>query len=375
MLPYVNLNCLFYHKSTTVSLMFPKCKRFIVILKIKTLTMNLRQHVSLKPYNTFGIDSEARYFTEITTLEELHTLLSGGMLTTHPFFILGGGSNVVFRNYFRGIVVKISLTGIEKLAENEDSVIIKAGAGENWASFVARCVSLEWAGLENLTAIPGTVGASPVQNVGAYGAEAKDVIESVDAVETATGMLRTFSNTDCRFGYRDSIFKQELKNRYIITSVTFRLSKSKEPNLGYGNLKSVLQQEGISHPTVADISRAVERLRSNKLPDPSETGSAGSFFKNPVIDKEQFGRLKQHYPGIVAFAQPTGYKISAGWLIEQCGWKGKQLGRAGVYPLQALVLVNLGGCSGAEVEALSDAIRKSVNDTFGIRLEPEAIFI
>jgi UDP-N-acetylmuramate dehydrogenase len=272
-------------------------------------------------------------------------------------------------------VVKVSLRGVEIVKEDAEHVWIKAAAGEIWSNFVTFCIENGWGGVENLTDIPGTVGAAPVQNVGAYGVEAKDVIEAVECIEIATGEWKKLTNAECQFGYRNSIFKQAFKNQYIVTAVTFRLTKKPKLQLSYGGISSRLEREGIEQPTIADVSRVVHSLRINKLPDPAVIGSVGSFFKNPIVTHDKHTVLLQHYPDLVAFSHEDSFKIAAGWLIEQCGWKGKQLGRVGVYPQQALVLYNLGGCTGEEVMKLANAIRQSVNDKFDIDLEPEAIYI
>ena len=337
--------------------------------------MILLEHTSLKSFNTFGIEAESRYFTELTHENDLRELLQSGLLQQQSFFILGGGSNVIFSKNYPGIVVKVGLKSIEMVNEDTETILLKVAAGENWSNFVDYCVEKGWGGVENLTAIPGTVGASPVQNVGAYGTEAKDVIESVEAYEIVTGFKHTFTNVECKFDYRNSIFKQALKNQFVITSVTFRLQKTPHLQLGYGAVKSQLDKEGIVSPTLADVSRVIAQLREIKLPDPSKIGSAGSFFKNPVVSIAQYNTLKAQYPTLVAYPHHEGYKLAAGWLIEQSGWKGKQLGKVGVYPLQALVLYNLGGCTGAEVLALSKAIQQSVKEAFDVALEPEAIFV
>jgi UDP-N-acetylmuramate dehydrogenase len=337
--------------------------------------MTLQENVSLKPYNTFGIAATSQYFTDIAAPIDLQILLQSGLLNAFPFFILGGGSNVIFSKLFAGVVVKISLKGITVLEETDDSVLVKAAAGEVWNDFVDFCVAHNLYGAENLTAIPGTVGASPVQNVGAYGTEAKDIIESVEAYEILTGKQRIFSNNDCQFDYRSSIFKHELKNKYIVASVTFRLSKQPKLNLEYGAIRTEIEKAGITHPTLADVSRIIAEIREEKLPNPDKIGSAGSFFKNPVIPVAQYEALKERHTTIVAYPHKGEYKIAAGWLIEQCGWKGRQFSNVGVYPKQALVLYNLGDCTGEEVKALANEIQLSVATHFGITLEPEAIFV
>jgi UDP-N-acetylmuramate dehydrogenase len=337
--------------------------------------MILQQSVSLKPYNTFGIDAKCRYFVDLQQRDDVDQWVAMYQQLRTPFFILGGGSNVVFHPWIDKMVVKVSLAGIEKVKEDAAHVWIQAAAGEVWSDFVDYCVENGWGGVENLTNIPGTAGAAPVQNVGAYGVEAKDVIETVECFEIETGQWRTMTNAECQFGYRDSIFKQSFKNRYIITTVTFRLEKKPVLQLSYGGISSRLQQEGIKEPAIADVSRIVRNLRTNKLPDPSMIGSAGSFFKNPVVMHDKYAELLQHYPDLVAFPLGESFKLAAGWLIEQCGWKGKHLGRVGVYPQQALVLFNLGDCTGEEVKQLAQAIQQSVKEKFDIELEPEAIFI
>lgn len=339
------------------------------------LAMTLQENVSLLPYNTFGISATSQYFTEIKSLTELQILLQSGLLQHFPFFVLGGGSNVVFKAQFSGIIVRINLKGIEVAEETEDAVLVKAAAGESWPGFVEYCVEHGWYGVENLTAIPGTVGASPVQNVGAYGVEAKDVIESVEAYEILTGVKHIFSNKECCFDYRSSIFKHELKNRYIVSSVLFRLSKKPVLHLEYGSIRSELEKKGLCQPLLSDVSRIISRIREDKLPDPAMIGSAGSFFKNPVVPVPQYEMLHEKYPSLSAYPHKDGYKVAAGWLIEQSGWKGKQLGNVGVYPKQALVLYNLGNCTGEEVKTMASAIQESVFETFGIQLETEAIFV
>ena len=337
--------------------------------------MILQQSVSLKPYNTFGIDATCRYFVELKQRDDVEKWVAMQQQSHNSFFILGGGSNVVFHQWIEKSVVKVSLRGIETVKEDAVHVWIKAAAGEIWSNFVTFCIENGWGGVENLTDIPGTVGAAPVQNVGAYGVEAKDVIETVECIEIATGQWKKLSNAECQFGYRDSIFKQAFKNQYIITAVFFRLAKKPKLQLTYGGISSRLEREGIEQPTIADVSRVVNKLRVNKLPDPAIIGSAGSFFKNPIVSHEKFAVLLQNFPDLVAFPLEKSIKIAAGWLIEQCGWKGKQLGRVGVYPQQALVLYNLGGCTGEEVKQLANAIQQSVKEKFDIELEPEAIFI
>ncbi|MGC9150422.1 MAG: UDP-N-acetylmuramate dehydrogenase [Microbacter sp.] len=334
------------------------------------------QHASfsLKPFNTFGIDACCSRFIELTSLDDVRQWCRLQQEEKQPFFILGGGSNVVFYSRVDKSVVKISLKGIE-VSEQDDVVTVAAAAGENWSDFVDFCVQKGWGGLENLTGIPGTVGAAPVQNIGAYGVEAKDVIDQVFCLEIDSGKEKVFSNEACHFGYRDSIFKQALHGKVIVTAVTFRLQKRPTLHLSYRGIVEQLQKEGITHPSVFDVSRAVRRLRDEKLPDPAVLGSAGSFFKNPIISIDAFDALRSRFPDVVAFPFGQEMKIAAGWLIEKCGWKGKRMGNVAVYDKQALVLVNVNHCIGEEVEQLAFAIQSSVKSTFQIDLIPEALFV
>lgn len=332
---------------------------------------------SLLPFNTFGIDVQARYFTEVNTVEALRGALRLPEVQGLPLLVLGSGSNLLFTRRFEGLVLKISLKGIELLGEDKDFYYVRAGAGENWHGFVQHCIANNWAGAENLSLIPGTVGAAPIQNIGAYGVELKDIFHELEALAVHDGSTRTFSKSDCRFGYRESIFKHQAKGKYIITSVTFRLRKVPQINISYGAVRQVLAEAGITVPTIADVSRAVIRIRQSKLPDPAQLGNAGSFFKNPEIPKAQYEALKSRYPNMPAYPteNPERIKTSAGWLIEQCGWKGKRVGNTGAHKDQALVLVNYGGATGAEIWQLAQCIQASVAEKFGISLEPEVNII
>lgn len=320
-------------------------------------------------YNTFGIQASASKYITVSTDEDLRKLLSNP--PDSPWFILGGGSNVVFSRHYPGTIIHLENRGIRQISPTQcsDTVLIEAAAGETWDDFVRHCIAHGWYGAENLIAIPGTVGASPVQNVGAYGVEAKDIIYSVRAFHIATGKERIFSNAECAFGYRDSVFKKELKDQYLIWSVTFKLSHTFTLNTQYKALS------GIQASSAQELAEAITTIRWNKLPKPEEIGSAGSFFKNPIVSPEQFDSLKKQYPDIVAFAVPEGFKLAAGWLIEKAGWKGRSLGHCGVYHKQALVLVNLGGCTGADIVALADAICADVLERFGVALQKEAIIL
>jgi UDP-N-acetylmuramate dehydrogenase len=330
----------------------------------------IEPNVSLLPYNTFGLPARAEWFAEVHTVQELRQVLSAGKA---PVRILGGGSNVLLSDDLTGLVIKNSIGGLTVERETDDHVWVRAGGGLNWHEFVLFAVARDYGGVENLSLIPGTVGAAPVQNIGAYGVELQDVLTSLEAVELASGEERSFSRDDCRFGYRDSIFKHEAKGRYCISSVTFRLTRRQHVlHTSYGDIRRELEQHGVTGPTIADVSAAVIRIRSAKLPDPARIGNCGSFFKNPETDRATLDRIRATHPQVVHFDLPNGgVKIPAGWLIEQCGWKGSRLGNAGCYEKQALVLVNLGGATGEEVMSLAQAIIRSVEETFGIRLEPE----
>lgn len=331
----------------------------------------LQESKSLKPYNTFGIAVNARYFTEIFTENDLEMLLTSGLIDQHRLLVLGGGSNILFTKDFNGLVIKISIPGIS-VSGSGDDVVVTAGAGVVWDDLVRYCVQEGLAGIENLSLIPGTVGASPVQNIGAYGVELKDVFKSCNAYQITTGRSRMFDYKDCRFGYRESIFKNELKDQYIITSVSLKLSRSPKINIQYGAIKEELSKRNISSPNIADISAVVSQIRVSKLPDPSTIGNAGSFFKNPVIGQSEFDPILKKFPEIVHYPAPNGkVKLAAGWLIEQCGFKGKVSGETGTWKNQALVLVNHGHATGQEVYSFSEQIIAAVNARFRVKLERE----
>jgi UDP-N-acetylmuramate dehydrogenase len=337
--------------------------------------LQIQENVSLKNFNTFGIDVSARYFVEIGHEDELVELFMDPQWQQIERLVLGGGSNMLFVNDFDGLVIRMNIRGIEHRI-NHNEVFVEAGAGEVWNDLVNFCVAREYAGVENLSLIPGSVGASPIQNIGAYGVELKDVLYSCQAFEIATGTFRKFTNEDCRFGYRDSIFKNELKEKYIITSVKFKLSLISNLNLKYGAIEQELTNHGITNPTIKDVSHVVSHIRVSKLPDPSTIGNAGSFFKNPVIPKDQFEQVYSKFPEVVNYPAADGQvKLAAGWLIEQCGWKGKVVGHTGTWKNQALVLVNHGGATGEEVYSLSSQIIDSVYRKFGVLLEREVNII
>lgn len=335
--------------------------------------MKLQENISLKPYNTFGIDTHTSFFCEITNEAELLELLHKN--TINPILVLGGGSNMLLTKNYEGLVIKISIKGIQKIEETEDYALLKAGAGEVWHEFVLHCIKNNYAGVENLSLIPGTVGAAPMQNIGAYGVEINSVFHSLEAVHIAKKEKHTFTKEQCKFGYRESIFKHDVKGEYIITSVTFKLNKKPNLNTSYGAISDVLKQKNIAHPTIKDISDAVIEIRSSKLPDPKKLGNAGSFFKNPEVPKEKFESLKTEYPTIVGYPTEHGIKLAAGWLIEQCGWKGKVVGNTGSHKNQALVLVNYGNATGNEIYQLAMDIKKSVWDKFGVEINPEVNII
>lgn len=331
----------------------------------------LQENVSLKTYNTFGIDVSAKYFAEIHTEEDLKELFTSPITKEYKILILGGGSNMLFTKNFNGLVIKISIPGIDYKI-NGDAITLTSGAGVIWNDLVTYCVNNGFAGLENLTLIPGTVGASPIQNIGAYGVELKDVFISCTAFEIATSKIKIFSFEDCKFGYRDSVFKNELKGKYIITSVTFHLSKQAKLQTQYGAISAELEKRNIIDPTIVDISAVVAQIRVSKLPDPKTIGNAGSFFKNPVIEKDDFIKLHANFPDIVNYPAPNNkVKLAAGWLIEQCGFKGIVDGETGTWKNQALVLVNHGNASGEEVYDFSEKIITTVQAKFKIELERE----
>lgn len=338
--------------------------------------MIIHENYSLKKSNTFGIDASARYFTELSSVEEIQEILSQQDFSKMQKLILGGGSNLLFTQNFDGIVLKNNLQGIELLKEDADFYYIKAGAGVVWHELVIHCINNNYAGLENLSLIPGRVGASPMQNIGAYGVEIKDRFYELEALHIADKTIHTFANADCKFGYRESIFKHELKNQYIITSVTYKLLKKPIFNTNYGAIEKELEVMGIKELSIQAISKAVCNIRSSKLPNPAEIGNAGSFFKNPEVVHAKYEFLKDQFPSIVGYDLENGnVKLAAGWLIEQCGWKGKTIGDAGVHKLQALVLVNYGNAKGNEIYDLSQKIMDSVKVKFGVQLEREVNII
>lgn len=346
-------------------------KNYICAVYLIFVMSILQENISLKPYNTFGVAVSSKFFAEVFSEQDLKGLLTLSVVKQQQLLVLGGGSNLLFTKDFDGLVVKISIPGISSVVKGDD-VVVTAGAGVVWNDFVNYCVSNGFAGVENLSLIPGTVGASPIQNIGAYGVELKDVFGSCVAYEIATASVRTFNFEDCRFGYRDSIFKHELKGRYIITSVSFKLSKRAKINTHYGAIQAELQNREIDKPTIADVSKVVADIRVSKLPDPSTIGNAGSFFKNPVIEQSLFDEVISKFPDVVHYPAPDHkIKLAAGWLIEQCGFKGRMVGQTGTWKNQALVLVNHGAATGQEVYSFSEEIINSVYIKFGVKLERE----
>lgn len=333
--------------------------------------MKFQKNISLKPYNTFGIDVIAENFVSVNSLDQLTKVISNHK----DLFILSGGSNILLTKSITKPVVHINLKGIEIIKNKKDanSIFVKVQAGENWHEFVLCCITKGFGGIENLSLIPGNVGTSPMQNIGAYGVEIKDVFYELEALEITSNKIKTFNNKACNFGYRESVFKNTEKGKFIITSVTFKLTKNNHNlNTSYGAIQEELQKNNISNPTIKDVSNAVIAIRESKLPDPKKIGNSGSFFKNPVISTSQFNKLKQDFPNIPNYVISNDLiKVPAGWLVEQCGYKGKRFGDAGIHKNQALVLVNYNNATGQEVYLLAKKILKSVHTKFGINLEIE----
>lgn len=341
---------------------------------------------SLLAYNTFGINATCNRFIEYATTDELRDILGQLVKSGERWLHIGGGSNLLFLNdHYDGTILHSAIKGIEVCDEDDDEVLLRVGAGEDWDTFVGHCVDNGWYGLENLSLIPGEVGASAVQNVGAYGVEAGDHIETVEGFiigtspdgETAAVAPTVIDHADCAYAYRTSVFKHELKGRFVVTHVWYRLSKHFTPVMSHAAVSRLLESQGINpqHCSAQDVRRAVVEVRKAKLPDPKETGSAGSFFMNPVVPQAKADELLQDYPAMPHYPAPDGVKIPAGWLIEQCGWKGRTEGRAGVHPQQALVIINCGGATGHDIEHLAFTIQADVRQKFGIEIHPEVLFI
>ncbi len=340
--------------------------------------MTITANQSLKPYNTFGIDATAKYFTEIKSVDDFREILADKKLSAEQKLILGGGSNLLVTKNFDGLVIRNCIPGIEIVSETENNVIVKASAGVVWHDLVLWTIAQNYAGIENLSLIPGFTGAAPMQNIGAYGVEIKDVFYELEAVNVHTTELVKFSLNDCEFGYRESVFKNKFKGQFLITSVSLRFTKLNSPTAqyrfrtDYGDIKETLSQMRAYDLSIKAVSDAVIKIRSSKLPDPKVIGNAGSFFKNPVVSKEKFDELVYRYPVMPSYLQKDGsVKVPAGWLIEQCGWKGKVVGNTGSHATQALVLVNYGHATGDEVWQLALDIQQSVKEKFGIDISPE----
>jgi UDP-N-acetylmuramate dehydrogenase len=334
--------------------------------------MQIQQNIPLRQYNTLGIDAIARHFAAFSSVDELSELIENNPITGTPPLIIGGGSNILFKNDVKGLVLKNNIPGLNIIKEDANHVYVKAGAGENWHSFVQYCLQRNWAGVENLSLIPGCVGASPMQNIGAYGVEIKEVFEELEAWHIHDRKMHVFTANDCQFGYRESVFKRKYRNQFVILNVTFRLNKTPRFNTSYGAIDQELERMGVQQLSIQAISQAVINIRQSKLPDPAKIGNAGSFFKNPSVSRPVYEKLQQKFPGIVGYANPDGtVKLAAGWLIEQSGLKGIRHGDAGVHEKQALVLVNYGHATGKQMYDLSEEVMKTVKAKFGVELERE----
>lgn len=339
------------------------------------VAMNWTPQADLTPYNTFGLGAKAQHFGRFESVQELRDALIE--IGQSPMMVLGGGSNMLLTADFDGYILRNEIRGIEILSEDEATAMVRVGGGEVWHDFVLWCIAQDLGGVENLSLIPGSVGAAPIQNIGAYGVELESVFESCSAIELANGNVREFSPAECDFGYRWSVFKGPLKGKYVITSVTFRLTKNPEVNTSYGAISAQLETMGVQGtPSIREVSDAVIAIRESKLPNPAEIGNSGSFFKNPIVDGEKHAALKAEFPELVSYrAEGTSHKIAAGWMIDYLGWKGYRKGDAGVHARQALVLVNYGGATGVEIAQLAREIQDDVSAKFGIELEAEVNFI
>lgn len=341
-----------------------------------TAALSIQHDFPLQALNTFGIDAKAHAYLQVTSPEILRAVREEAGLARLPRLVLGGGSNLLLTRDFPGLVLHMCTKGIEIVGEDEGNVYVKAAAGENWHRFVQWTLQQGFGGLENLSLIPGNVGAAPIQNIGAYGVEVKDRFHALTAFDFNTGKIFVLDKDACRFGYRDSVFKHERRDCSVILDVTFALPKSWQPNVQYADVVQELNARGVQQPTAQDIADAVIAIRTRKLPDPAKIGNAGSFFKNPIVSQEQRDALLERYPQLVSYPQADGsFKLAAGWLIDQGGWKGKAIGAAGVYDKQALVLINRGGATGEEIASLARAIQDDVLSKFGVMLEPEPVFI
>jgi len=334
--------------------------------------MQIIKNKSLANLNTFRIDVNAKYFSSINSIQELQSLCEHSIYSKNELFILGGGSNILLTKNVDSLVIKNDIKGIEILKDDDDTVEIMAGGGENWHEFVMFCVAREYGGIENLSLIPGNIGAAPMQNIGAYGVEIKDTFQYLNAFHIQSGEIHQFNNNDCQFGYRESIFKNKFKGEYIILNIVLKLSKKPRVNSSYGDIEKKLIEWDINNPSIKDISDAVISIRESKLPNPKKIGNSGSFFKNPIINSEQFKTLLDNYPNVVYYKMDNDlFKIAAGWLIDNAGWKGKTFNNYGIHKKQALVLVNYGGASGSDINDLSEKIIDDIHEKYKIKLEKE----
>ena len=338
--------------------------------------MNIIENYPLLKLNTFGIDVKAKYFTSINTINELIEVTKTNVFKDLELLILGGGSNILFTKDFDGLVILNNIKGKEIIEQNQQSIFLKIGAGENWHELVMYCVDNGWGGIENLSLIPGNTGTAPMQNIGAYGVEIKETFIELEALEISSGKIVKFNNSDCEFGYRESVFKNKMKNQYIILNITLELKKNPVLNINYGDVKAILESQNIKNPAIKEVSNAIISIRQSKLPDPKKIGNSGSFFKNPIVSLNQLELIKKKYPNVVNYEiNENEFKIAAGWLIERAGWKGKKFNNYGIHEKQALVLVNYGLANGMEIFELSEKIILDIKDKFGITLEREVNII
>ena len=338
--------------------------------------MKIIENYPLLNLNTFGLDIKAKYFTSINTVNELIEIKKTNEFKELELLVLGGGSNILFTKDFDGLVILNNIKGKEIIVQNHHSVFLKIGAGENWHELVMYCVDKGWGGIENLSLIPGNTGTAPMQNIGAYGVEIKETFVELEALEISSGKIVKFNNSDCQFGYRESVFKNKIKNQYIILNITLELKKNPVFNVNYGDVKAILENQNIKNPSIKDVSNAIISIRRSKLPDPKKIGNSGSFFKNPIVSLKKLKLIKNKYPKIISFKiNENEFKIAAGWMIEIAGWKGKRFNNFGVHEKQALVLVNYGLANGMEIFNLSEKIILDIKDKFGITLEREVNII
>ena len=338
--------------------------------------MNIIENYPLLKLNTFGVDVKAKYFTSINTINELIEATKTNVFKDLELLILGGGSNILFTKDFDGLVILNNIKGKEIIDQNQQSIFLKIGAGENWHELVMYCVDNGWGGIENLSLIPGNTGTAPMQNIGAYGVEIKETFIELEALEISSGKIVKFNNSDCEFGYRESVFKNKMKNQYIILNITLELKKNPVLNINYGDVKAILESQNIKNPDIKEVSNAIISIRQSKLPDPKKIGNSGSFFKNPIVSLNQLELIKKKYPNVVNYEiNENEFKIAAGWLIERAGWKGKKFNNYGIHEKQALVLVNYGLANGMEIFELSEKIILDIKDKFGITLEREVNII